>query len=200
MTNWEDPSCSRPPQCRPRLLGIRNSDSIHISGLFINDAIFWTLHIVNSSHVSLSNLKIRGDPGIPNNDGIDVDSSEHVSISGIDVDTADDALCIKTTEPGRHTAHVAVRGAILASRSAALKFGSESVADIHNVTISDVEVRACGSSFFPQLRVSVGSCRHSSHVTQHAAIAAPPSRVPQHRPHSLAAPARCRHGPLVKQG
>lgn len=36
---------------------------------------------------------------------------------------------------------MAVTGAALASRSAALKFGSESVADMHNITISDVTVR-----------------------------------------------------------
>eukprot|EP00892_Ulva_mutabilis_P000389 jgi/Ulvmu1/10350/UM061_0033.1 len=152
VVNWQDSSCWRPPQCRPRLLGVRNSDHIRLSHLFINDSIFWTLHVVNSSHVALSNLVIRGDPGIPNNDGIDVDSSEHVKVTNIDVDTADDALCIKTTEPGRPTAHVTVTGATLASRSAALKFGSESVADMHNVTIRDVTIRPSHRAIGVQLR------------------------------------------------
>lgn len=40
--------------------------------------------------------------------GIDVDSSRHVSITDADVDTADDALCLKTTQPGRPLEHVTV--------------------------------------------------------------------------------------------
>lgn len=182
VINWDDPSCSRPPQCRPRLLGVRNSDHILLDSLFINDSIFWTLHIVNSSHVALSDLLIRGDPGIPNNDGIDIDSSEHVSVDGIDVDTADDALCIKTTERGRRTAHVDVRGATLASRSAALKFGSESVADMHNVTIRDVVVRAL---LVPHLIPSGSHSRSAGMNLQACALGPLRRRLPANHCHAM---------------
>lgn len=40
--------------------------------------------------------------------GIDIDSSSHVTVTGADVDTADDAICLKTTSPGHPLEHVAV--------------------------------------------------------------------------------------------
>lgn len=40
--------------------------------------------------------------------GIDVDGSRHVTISDAEVDTADDAICLKTVEAGRPLEHVAV--------------------------------------------------------------------------------------------
>lgn len=40
--------------------------------------------------------------------GIDVDGSRHVSISHADVDTADDAICIKTTTEGHPVRNVTV--------------------------------------------------------------------------------------------
>jgi polygalacturonase len=105
------------------------------------DSVFWTTHIVNSTDVTVSNLYIRGDYNIPNNDGIDIDSSENVDVRNVDIDTADDAICIKTTQAGRGVKNVLVKGGVLASRSAAIKFGSESVADFHNITIEDIKVR-----------------------------------------------------------
>jgi polygalacturonase len=38
-----------------------------------------------------------------------VDGSRHVSIVDADVDTADDAICLKTTSPGHPLQHVVVR-------------------------------------------------------------------------------------------
>lgn len=48
------------------------------------------------------------DPSPPRT-GIDVDGSRHVSISAADVDTADDAICLKATSPGHPLLHVVVR-------------------------------------------------------------------------------------------
>lgn len=141
VSNWVDPSCPRWKQCRPRLLGVRNSARIRISNLRIVDSVFWTTHIINSTDVTLSHLYIRGDYDIPNNDGIDIDSSVNVVVRDVDIDTADDAICMKTTQPGRPVKHVLVSGGRAASRSAAIKFGSESVADFYNITIQDIEVR-----------------------------------------------------------
>lgn len=141
VTNWHDPSCNNWKQCRPRLLGVSNSSYITLSNLHIIDSVFWTTHIINSSYVTLTDLYIRGDYNIPNNDGIDVDSSVNVVIKNVDIETADDAICIKTTYAGMPTKNVLVSGGRVSSRSAAIKFGSETHADIHNITIENIEVR-----------------------------------------------------------
>lgn len=142
VTNWVDPSCNEWKQCRPRLLGVVNSAYITLSNLQILDSVFWTTHVLNSSYVTLTDLYIRGDYNIPNNDGIDIDSSSHVVVKHVDIDTADDCICIKSNYASMPTQHVMVSGGKAASRSAAIKFGSESNADFFNITVEDIEVRA----------------------------------------------------------
>ena len=150
VTNWVDPSCATWNQCRPRLLGVVNSSYVTLSNLRILDSVFWTTHVINSSYVTLTDLYIRGDYNIPNNDGIDVDSSEHVFVRNVDINTSDDAICIKTTQAGVPTRHVLVSGGRATSRSAAIKFGSGSHADWHNLTIENIEVRAqCSTARYP---------------------------------------------------
>lgn len=40
--------------------------------------------------------------------GIDIDGSRHVGLRDVEVDTADDAICLKTTTPGWPLEHVTV--------------------------------------------------------------------------------------------
>ena len=43
-------------------------------------------------------MNIWGDPRVPNNDGIDIDSSADVLITHTNVSTLDDAICVKSND------------------------------------------------------------------------------------------------------
>ena len=43
-------------------------------------------------------LNIWGDPAIPNNDGMDIDSSSNVLVQRTNASALDDAICIKTDD------------------------------------------------------------------------------------------------------
>ena len=141
MHNWSGGSCAKPLQCRPRLLGVRHSTSCTIQNLRLHNAVFWTSLIELSSDITFRNLTIEGDWMIPNNDGIDVSSSENVSIVDTRISTADDGICIKTLTHARPTRNVVVSDCTVQSRSSALKLGSESVADIENIAFRNIQAR-----------------------------------------------------------
>jgi hypothetical protein len=141
LRDFKDPSCFNPWECRPRMLGIVNSTEIVVSGsIKIVDPIYWTVHIIGSKKVSVKDLTILGDWQVFNNDGIDVDSSEDVDIVGCHIDTADDAVCIKTTLRDTPTSRVRVRDCTLRSRAAAIKIGSESVSDLNDMIFENIEI------------------------------------------------------------
>ena len=48
--------------------------------------------------MTIRGLNIWGDPRVPNNDGIDVDSSADVLITHTNVSTLDDAICVKSND------------------------------------------------------------------------------------------------------
>ncbi|KXZ43270.1 hypothetical protein GPECTOR_96g736 [Gonium pectorale] len=159
VTNWRDGSCPSRRQCRPRLLGVDRSVDVLIAGLELRDSAFWTLHVRESKRVRLHRLNISGDLDFPNNDGIDIDGSSYVTVTDTHVSTADDALCLKTTSAARPpTRHVLVSNVTLRSRSAAVKLGSESLADMYNITFRHLRVLDSNRGLAVQLR-DYGSVR-----------------------------------------
>ncbi len=73
-------------------------------------------------------------------DGIDADCCRRVRITNCDVESDDDALCLKTSfllgEPAS-TEHVVVRDCRLRSASNCFKLGTESTGDFRDVALSD---------------------------------------------------------------
>ena len=98
----------------------------------------WTMHFFQSKNGDINNVTIRSH-GLPNNDGIDIDSSEAIRVSGCDIDTGDDALCLKTTstQPCRD---INITACKLASRCAAIKLGTESLGDFENIRVTNCRV------------------------------------------------------------
>lgn len=159
---FNHPSCDgNPVECRPRLLGVLDSADITVRSLTIIDPVYWSVHVLASTNVTLSDLRITGDWDIPNTDGVDIDSSADVTLSAAWIDVADDAVCVKTTRPGVPAVRIAVRNCTLRSRSAAFKIGSETVADVAHVAAADLVVREAGRGLAVQLRDG-GSVRHVS--------------------------------------
>ena len=62
------------------------------------DPIFWNFHIYQSHDVTVDGTYIWGDPRVPNNDGIDIDSSQNVIVRNVNVSTCDDAICFKAND------------------------------------------------------------------------------------------------------
>jgi polygalacturonase len=58
------------------------------------------LHIQTSRHVTVQSVYIKGDWEVFNNDGVDIDSSSDVSVLDSTIDTADNALCVKSMLEG----------------------------------------------------------------------------------------------------
>jgi polygalacturonase len=153
LRNFKDKSCFNPWECRPRMLGIVNSTDVAVSGsIQIVDPIYWTVHVIGSKKVQLQGLKIQGQWQVFNNDGIDIDSSEDVDIVGCHIDTADDALCIKTTLRNTPMARLSVKNCKLRSRAAAIKIGSESVSDLSDMVFENIDVYNSHRGLAIQLR------------------------------------------------
>ena len=76
---------------------------------------------------------------------MDIDGSSYVAVRNCTVITADDAICLKATVSraagGGPTRHVEVSNCTLQSRSSAFKIGSESRAEMSNISVSNVQVR-----------------------------------------------------------
>lgn len=86
---------------RPRLMFLRDSKDVTISGITFLNSGFWNLHIYRCQQVQISYCRFQAPSGaVPNNhapssDGIDVDSSQDITISNCFFSVGDDDIALK---------------------------------------------------------------------------------------------------------
>ncbi|UOQ67726.1 glycoside hydrolase family 28 protein [Hymenobacter volaticus] len=90
------PDPTAPRLGRPRLLCFQNCRKARIANLQLRNQAVWCLHILYCTGVVAENLTIQAAHNIPSSDGIDIDSSRDVRISGCDIDVNDDCISIKS--------------------------------------------------------------------------------------------------------
>jgi len=78
-----------------QLVEFCESRNVRVEGVTFVDPPAWTLFFHGCENVSVRNLRIEGDTRHMNTDGIDIDSSRHVRVSGCRIRTGDDAIAIR---------------------------------------------------------------------------------------------------------
>lgn len=128
---------------RPRLMSIQNCKDIKIEGLSLNNQASWGLFVLYSTNVDIANLRITADHGIPSSDGIDIDSSNKIHVTGIFIDVNDDCISIKSgrDEDGwrvnRPAEDILIEKSHFAYGHGGVAIGSEMSGGIRNVEIRD---------------------------------------------------------------
>jgi hypothetical protein len=121
-------------------VGCRN---LTIENLVLRNSPAWCVHLVQCNEVRIDNLKVMGDWGVANTDGINPDCSQNVRITRYFGYCGDDAIAIKTTlrmggdQPSRN---IVVRDSVVMTRKTALKLGTESRRDITDVVFENIDV------------------------------------------------------------
>jgi polygalacturonase len=131
---------------RPRLICFQNCHKVSISDLKIRNQSVWGLHILYCSDVIVKNLDIRAAHTIPSSDGIDVDSSNGVTITGCYIDDNDDCISIKSgkDEDGlrvnRPSENILVEKCRFGYGHGGVAMGSETSGGIRHVMIRNCDV------------------------------------------------------------
>ena len=139
---------------RPRLIHIIRCEKVLVRDLFLKDSAFWNVQLTYCDGVEIHNLNIRA-PHEPikaaSSDGIDIDSTRNVLITGCDIECDDDAICLKAGRDAdglrvnRPTENVVIRNCHVGHAAGLVCFGSETAGGIRNIRISDCRAdNGCG--------------------------------------------------------
>lgn len=137
---------------RPRTLVVANSSDITIEGITLQQAGFWTVHILYSDHVTCDGLTIRNNIGGhgPSTDGIDIDSSSYILVQNSDIDCNDDNFCLKAGRDwdglrvNRPTEYVVIRDCISRAGGGLITFGSETSGGIRHLLAYNLSAKGTG--------------------------------------------------------
>lgn len=128
---------------RPALLQIRTSDHVSIEGITLTNSPFWTLHPLYSTNLHFKDLIIINPKDAPNTDGIDVDSCQHVHITGCLIDVGDDGIALKSgsgedgVKTNIPTSNVRIDHCTVKNAHGGAVIGSETAGGISSVHVSD---------------------------------------------------------------
>lgn len=154
----ENPRCTNLEVERPRLMFIDRCTDVRIEGIELQDSGFWNLHLYRCRDVTIEGLRItipsaaklnlRG----PSTDGIDIDSSQNVTIRRCYISTNDDNIALKGSKGP------------LADRDT-------DSPPVENILVEDCEIGdgngliTCGSEATVIRNVTVRNCRMTGRAT-----------------------------------
>lgn len=126
---------------RPFLLRWVRCTGVTVRDVRLTNPGAWTLNFFQTKGAVIERVTIRSRGlGMPNNDGVNIDSSEDVRVRDCDVVSGDDALVIKSTSAARPSRNIVATHLKLSTRTNAIKLGTESIGGFENIRVSDVQI------------------------------------------------------------
>ncbi len=128
---------------RPPLIQLMSCRNVLIGGLTCQNSPFWNTHLVYCDEAVVEGVTFRNPPDAPNTDGLNIDSSRNIRISGCLFDVGDDCLGLKAgsgedgRRVGRPTENVTICNCIMLHGHGGVVLGSETAGGIRNVLISN---------------------------------------------------------------
>jgi polygalacturonase len=148
--SFHDEKGERIGKYRPNgTLKFRNSKNITVSDITVKESVNWSVHFDNCEYVSVDRVVIRNPEYIKakNTDGIDINSCRHVRVDDCDIETGDDAICLKSVDKADFSAKrpdmydIRITNCVLASTCNCTKIGTETIGNIYDVVFDSITIR-----------------------------------------------------------
>ena len=122
---------------RPLLINFRGCDHVTVRDITLKNSACWVEDYRDCDHLTVENLTVRSLAAY-NNDGIDLDGCVHAIVRHCDIDSEDDAICLKSGD--RPCDDVLVEDCRLRSSCNGLKFGTASHGGFKNITCRNLTI------------------------------------------------------------
>lgn len=133
---------------RPRALVLLvDCEDVRIEDVTLRNSPAWTLHLLACSRVTVRSMTLRGAVHGSNTDGVDLDACSDVLLEDCDIETGDDALCLKNTGTwglARPSRRILARRCRLASTTHGFTIGTETRADFEDITLEHSSIEQSG--------------------------------------------------------
>lgn len=138
----------------------RNVANATVENITLKETVGWTFHLDNCDDVLIDGVIIRNPTYVTrkNSDGIDINGCRNVTVMNCDIETGDDAICLKNIDysagiadyVNNHSSNKIVRkdmyniniyNCVLASTCNSTKIGTETVGNIYDVSFEKIKVK-----------------------------------------------------------
>jgi hypothetical protein len=123
------------------MLEFDNCTNLRIEDIHIEGAPSWTMRALNCDQVVFRGISVKNPNYGPNTDGMDICGCSNVNISDCNIDTGDDAICLKSENPygGEPlvTKNIVVTNCVLTTCCNGFKLGTTTEGGFENITFSN---------------------------------------------------------------
>ena len=131
---WNDEGITR-----PHLIRFIRGEEITVKDITLKNSGCWMQHYLACRHVRIENLKIYNRNNY-NNDGLDIDGCYGVWVKGLQVDSDDDGITLKSTSP-LPCQDIYIEDCVVSSHCNAVKLGTETNGGFYNIYFKGIVVR-----------------------------------------------------------
>ena len=131
---WNDEGITR-----PHLIRFIRGEEIIVKDITLKNSGCWMQHYLACRYVRIENLKIYNRNNY-NNDGLDIDGCYGVWVKGLQVDSDDDGITLKSTSP-LPCQDIYIEDCVVSSHCNAVKLGTETNGGFYSIYIKGIVVR-----------------------------------------------------------
>ena len=131
---WNDEGITR-----PHLIRFIRGEEITVKDITLKNSGCWMQHYLACRYVRIENLKIYNRNNY-NNDGLDIDGCYGVWVKGLQVDSDDDGITLKSTSP-LPCQDIYIEDCVVSSHCNAVKLGTETNGGFYSIYIKGIVVR-----------------------------------------------------------
>ena len=143
---------AKPPIARPRMLQICNSKNIRLNGVTYHNSPGWTMWIRECENVEIENVFVRGDQKMINNDGVDIDGCQNVTLRNSFFVTGDDCVVLRSMRNDNVTKvickNVSVENCYLDSACQGVRVGCPSDDIVENCHLRNIKINGYGNGIY----------------------------------------------------
>jgi len=123
---------------RPKNIYLESCRDVLIEGVRLRSAGSWMQHYRDCDRLTIRDIAVFNHVGY-NNDGLNIDSSRDVTITGCVVDSDDDAIVLKSLSR-TPCENITISDCVVSSHCNSIKMGTESGGGFHNVTVTNCTI------------------------------------------------------------
>ena len=124
---------------RPLVIEFRRCRNVRLSGVTLRNSSCWVENYIQCDGLVLENVHVNS-TAYWNNDGMDITDCANVRVSGCDINSADDGICLKSYDRAQRCENVEVSNCRIRSSASAFKFGTASFGGFRNIHAHDLYI------------------------------------------------------------
>ena len=125
--------------CRTVILSIDTCSNIRISGITLKNSSGWVQNFTACTNLLIDGITVQS-TAYWNNDGIDITDCKKVKIINCFINSGDDGICLKSSNPNSNCEDIYIDSCTVRSSASAFKMGTASAGGFRNIKVRNLQV------------------------------------------------------------